>query len=65
MGVQRAAYSPREGAVVALTDVLDESGRQAVDEIAKAGGGAHFWHLDVSKEAEVKAIFSEVELKFG
>jgi NAD(P)-dependent dehydrogenase (short-subunit alcohol dehydrogenase family) len=66
-GIGRSACSllAREGAVVALTDLLDESGRQAVDEIAKAGGRAHFWHLDVSKEAEVKAIFSEVELKFG
>ena len=43
-GIGRSACSllAREGAVVALTDVLNESGRQAVDEIAKAGGGAHF-----------------------
>jgi NAD(P)-dependent dehydrogenase (short-subunit alcohol dehydrogenase family) len=44
-GIGRSACSllAREGAAVALTDVLDESGRQAVGEIAKAGGTAHFW----------------------
>ena len=54
-----------EGAAVALTDVLDASGQQVVEEIRKAGGRAKFWHLDVREEAEVKAVFSDVEQKFG
>lgn len=41
-GIGRSACNllAREGATVALTDVLDGAGRRAVDEIVGAGGRA-------------------------
>lgn len=67
LGIGRAACNllAREGGIVAVTDVLDEQGKKAVAEISQAGGAAAYWHLDVSKEAEVKKVFAEVKGKFG
>ncbi len=66
-GIGRSASNllAREGATVALTDVLDDAGRRAADEIAEAGGRAQFWHLDVSRESEVKSVFGDMERTFG
>src|SRR6185437_1618783 len=66
-GIGRSACNllAREGATVALTDVLDGAGRRAVDEIVGAGGRAQFWHLDVSRESEVESVFRDVERTFG
>jgi NAD(P)-dependent dehydrogenase (short-subunit alcohol dehydrogenase family) len=67
LGIGRSACNllAREGAVVAVTDVLDAEGRKAVAEIRKAAGMAEYWHLDVSKEAEVARALGEVKDKFG
>ena len=53
------------GAMVAVTDVLDEPGNKLVNDIRMAGGTAHFWHLDVANETEVKSVMYEVQAKFG
>lgn len=55
----------REGAKVAVTDVLDTEGRRVVQQIERSGGKAAFWHLDVSKENEVDAVFADVRETFG
>lgn len=55
----------REGATVAVTDVLDEPGRKTAQEIQHAAGKAEFWHLDVAREANVERVFAEVKAKFG
>lgn len=55
----------REGAAVAVTDVLDDAGRQVVDEICSAGGTVRYWHLDVSDEPEVARVMREVKEAFG
>lgn len=55
----------REGAQVAVTDMLDKEGQQVVAEIRAAGGKAEFWHLDVSRENEVKQTMADVHKKFG
>jgi NAD(P)-dependent dehydrogenase (short-subunit alcohol dehydrogenase family) len=55
----------REGATVAVTDVLDEPGRKTAQEIQGAGGKAEFWRLDVAQEANVKRVFAEIKAKFG
>ncbi|MGQ9705981.1 MAG: SDR family NAD(P)-dependent oxidoreductase [bacterium] len=55
----------KEGAKVAVTDILDDEGRTVVDEIKKGGGKAQFWHLDVSNENEVIKVIDEVADKFG
>jgi NAD(P)-dependent dehydrogenase (short-subunit alcohol dehydrogenase family) len=55
----------REGATVALTDVSLEQGREVASDIEKMGGKARFWQMDVSKEAQVKAVFKDVAASFG
>ncbi len=67
LGIGNAACGllAREGAVVAVTDLLDDAGRRLADQITEAGGKAKFWHLDVSKESEVEKVFAEVRRVFG
>jgi NAD(P)-dependent dehydrogenase (short-subunit alcohol dehydrogenase family) len=55
----------KEGAKVAVTDILDDEGRALAGQISQKGAEAKFWHLDVSSEEEVKKIFAEVVDKFG
>lgn len=66
-GIGRSAciLLAREGANVAVTDVLDDEGERLASEIRKASGRAAFWHLDVSKEAEVAQVFQAVSERFG
>ena len=67
LGIGRSACNllAREGALVAVADVLDSEGRETVRHIQNAGGKAEFWHLDVRKESEVKAVFQAVNEHFG
>ena len=67
LGIGRSACRllAQEGARVAITDVLDEPGQKLVDEITGAGGTARFWHLDVSKEAQVAEVFAAVRDAWG
>ena len=65
IGKATAVLLAREGARVALTDVSLEQGRALASEIEKTGGKARFWQMDVSKEAQVKAVFKDVAGSFG
>jgi NAD(P)-dependent dehydrogenase (short-subunit alcohol dehydrogenase family) len=67
LGIGRSACNllAREGAAVALTDVLDDKGKKAAAEIRATGGSADYWHLDVRKEAEVQRVFADVNARFG
>ncbi|MCI0405334.1 MAG: glucose 1-dehydrogenase [candidate division Zixibacteria bacterium] len=67
LGIGRAAclLLAHQGAAVAVTDVLDNEGRQLVDEIKRSKEKAQYWHLDVSKESEVEKVFAEVAQTFG
>jgi NAD(P)-dependent dehydrogenase (short-subunit alcohol dehydrogenase family) len=65
MGRATAELFAAEGAQVALTDVADQAGAQAVAEITAAGGQAHYWHLDVSQEQAIRTVFGEVVQRFG
>jgi len=67
LGIGRATAirMAQEGARVAVTDMLDVEGRAVVAEIVAAGGQAGFWHLDVSKEADVRQTFAEIAQAFG
>jgi NAD(P)-dependent dehydrogenase (short-subunit alcohol dehydrogenase family) len=67
LGIGRATclLFAREKATVAVTDVLDAEGTQLVKDINSSGGVAEYWHLDVTKEAEVQKVFGEVHKRFG
>lgn len=69
-GAQRAGRAicelfGREGAAVAVTDVAESAGEAVAEAIRKEGGRAKFWRLDVSKEAEVERVMSEVTQAYG
>ena len=53
------------GAKTAVTDILDEEGRNLVREIKDKGGQAEFFHLDTSNEEEVKEVLAQVNETFG
>lgn len=55
----------KEGAKVAITDILDEEGKRLEEKIKGEGWKAKYWHMDVSKEEEVKKVFEEVSGEFG
>ena len=62
MGQSEALIFAREGAKVAVADVLETEGRQVADKIKAAGGQAMFVKLDVGNEAEwEKAIKATVD----
>ena len=65
IGRETCILLAQEGAKVAITDVLDKEGKLLAEEINNSGGFAKYWHLDVSKEAEVKLVYSEVAKEFG
>lgn len=67
LGIGRATclLLAKEGAKVAVTDVQDKEGQKVVNEIKDAGKVAKFWHLDVSKEEEVKNVFADIAREFG
>ena len=53
------------GAKIAVTDILDEEGKQVVEQIRERGGIAEFSHLDTSSEKDVSKVFSEIYEQFG
>lgn len=65
IGREAAVVFAREGARVAVTDILDDQGREAVAAINENGGTAEFWHLDVTDEDAITQVFAEVKEKFG
>lgn len=67
LGIGEAAclLCAQHGAKVAVTDINREEGQKVVNQIEKAGGQAHFWHLNTSVEKEVQKVFSEINEKFG
>ncbi len=61
-----ATYLAREGAAVAVNYVAgDDAAQEVVDEIERNGGNAIAVKADVSDEAEVQAMFSEMIKAFG
>lgn len=55
----------REGAKVAVCDINDRGGQEAVALIIQAGGEARYWHCDVSRTDEVQALMRGVRDSFG
>nr|CBX30572.1 Cyclopentanol dehydrogenase [uncultured Desulfobacterium sp.] len=67
LGIGRAVclQLAKEGAMVAVTDIADEEGKQVVEKIEEFGGIAKYWHVDTSQEHSVSSAFADIAHKFG
>jgi NAD(P)-dependent dehydrogenase (short-subunit alcohol dehydrogenase family) len=65
MGQSEATIFAREGARVAVADLLETEGARTVDAIKAAGGQARFIKLDVTSEAEWRAAVDATVATFG
>jgi NAD(P)-dependent dehydrogenase (short-subunit alcohol dehydrogenase family) len=65
MGASMARLFAREGARVALADLLDEEGRAVAAEITAGNGAAAYHHLDVTGESEWQRVAEAVVGQWG
>ena len=65
MGASMARIFAREGAKVAVADMLEEEGQQVAAEITQANGAAIFHKLDVTSEAEWREAIDATLAAFG
>jgi 3(or 17)beta-hydroxysteroid dehydrogenase len=65
MGASMARIFAGEGAKVVVADMLEDEGKQVVADITKANGAAVFRRLDVSSEAEWKAVVDGTLAEYG
>ncbi|TAJ82334.1 SDR family NAD(P)-dependent oxidoreductase [Reyranella sp.] len=66
MGAATARLLAREGAkAVVLADVLDREGEATAAAITKAGGTAHYVHLDVTDEGQWQKVVDGVAAAHG
>lgn len=65
IGKESCILLAKEGAKVAITDVLDEEGEKLAEKINQSGGTAKFWHLDVTNEKDVEKVYAGVVKEFG
>lgn len=67
LGIGEAAclLLAQEGANIAIVDINDQAGQAVVEKIKKAGGEAHYWHMNTGNEDEVKNVFHKVYKKYG
>ena len=65
MGAAEAVLFAREGANVAIGDVLEEEGRKVVEQISETGGRAIFVSLDVTSESQWDEAIAATVSEFG
>ncbi len=65
MGQSEAMIFAREGAKVAVADVLEAQGRDVAESIVKAGGQARFVKLDVTSEEAWREAVAATVAAFG
>jgi NAD(P)-dependent dehydrogenase (short-subunit alcohol dehydrogenase family) len=65
MGASMARIFAGEGAKVVVADLLEAEGKEVVADIVKANGAAMFQRLDVSSEAEWKAVVDAAIAAYG
>ncbi len=65
IGYACAARFIKEGARVVLSDVADEVGQQAAQQLREQGGDAVYQHCDVSQKSAVEALFDFAIERYG
>ena len=65
MGAATARRFAKEGAKVVIADMLEEEGRKVAADITRANGTAEFMRLDVTNEADWKAVVDATVQKYG
>jgi NAD(P)-dependent dehydrogenase (short-subunit alcohol dehydrogenase family) len=60
LGQEICRLLAKEGAGVAVTDILDIEGEKTVEEIVNSGGVARYYHLNVTQEEGVKEALSAI-----
>ena len=65
MGAAEARLFAREGASVAVGDVLEQEGRKVVEQIGESGGRAIFVPLDVTSESQWDTAIATTVIEFG
>ena len=65
MGAEMARLFAREGAKIAVGDMLEAEGRKVADGIVAAGGEAFFVALDVTQEAPWQAAMEAILARWG
>ena len=65
MGAAEAILFAREGASVAIGDVLEDLGRKVVEQISETGGRAIFVRLDVTSESQWAEAIAAAVTEFG
>ena len=54
-----------EGGRIAVADIVEDAGRETVEQIEEAGGESAFFRVDVTDEESVAALYDAVESRFG
>ena len=65
MGAEEARLFAKEGAKVAIGDILEEDGRKVEAEINESGGDCLFMHLDVTSEANWQDAIAQTVSRFS
>ena len=64
-GAAVARLFAEEGAKVVLTDIADAAGERVAAEIARRGGDACYYHLDVAEEGQWREVLGKVKKRHG
>lgn len=65
IGRQAALLFAREGAIVVVADVNEETGERTVQDVTASGGQAAFVRTDVAKAADIEALVRAGEERYG
>src|ERR1700704_6442309 len=65
IGRATALLFAREGAVVALADLITDGGQRVVDQISKSGGRVFFEGIDVTRAADCQRLVERAIREFG
>jgi len=65
IGKATALRCAREGAKVAICDIVDDIGREVATSARKEGLTVNYYHMDVSNEKEVEETFKRIAAELG